>query len=166
MQSSVILASWRLSDKRATNILISQMWKQGSKRWSDLPVLKVQRWLVMEKLEVGPGGPPQICAPSLSLRPRKNRRTSGMSGGAGWLPIPKGKSLMRLGSQQLRTHIPSLSPLPARDWQLLSFLQRAANRMLLVQSSLGSTWSECNLANPLMKTLPRFPTALGMNSKP
>ena len=164
MQSFVILASWRLSDKRATNILISQMRKQGSKKWSDLPVLKVQRWLVMEKLKVGRGGPPQICAPS--PQPQTQKEQENKWGVWGWLPVPKGKSLMRLGSQQLRTHIPSLSSLPARDWQLLSFLRRAANRMFLVQLSLGSTWSECDLATPLMKTLPRFPTALGMNSRP
>lgn len=42
---------------------------------------------------MGLGGPPQICAPSLSLRPRKNRRTSGMSwvGGGGVALYSEGK---------------------------------------------------------------------------
>ena len=49
----------------------------------------VQRWLVMEKLKVGPHRPPRFELLPLCLRPRKNKEHKwGYLGG--WLPVSKG----------------------------------------------------------------------------
>lgn len=60
------------------------MRKQGSKRWSDLSALMVQRWFVMEKLKVGPDGPPKFKLLPLCLRPRKNKEHKSGYLGRGW----------------------------------------------------------------------------------
>lgn len=144
----VILASKRHNDKRAINIPILPMRKQGSKRWSDLPVLRVQRWLAMV---IAGGRPSLIPKCASSSQPQDQKEQVGCLGEAGEglkRPTAFSRRPMRAGSPgQLRTQIPTLSSLPARTRDCLFFSE--GQRISCFQYSWAWDPPEVNVVWPL-----------------
>ena len=84
-KSSLTKTQWQKSQEHPH--LTDEETRFQKVKW--LVALMVQRWLVMEKLKVGPHRPPRFELLPLCLRPRKNKEhKSGYLGG--WLPVSKG----------------------------------------------------------------------------